>query len=73
MSIFTVFYPYFTRFTPLARLMLSFESTYESNRTYSRIRTINIPADVACGEKLDPEAGTAESGSKGENARKGII
>ena len=53
--------------------MLSFESTYESNRTYPRIRIINYPADIACGEKHDPETGTAESGSKGENASKNVV
>ena len=47
--------------------MLSFGSTYENNRIYSHIRIINHPADITCGEKHDPEAGTAESGSKGKN------
>lgn len=53
--------------------MLSFRGTYESSRTYSRIRIINHSADIARGEKHDPEAGTAESGSKSENARKSTV
>ena len=49
--------------------MLSFESTYESNRTYPHVYS----ADVARSEKQDLEAGTTESGSKGENVAKSVV
>ena len=70
LSILTVFYPFRTVGTIDAFIL---ESIYESNRTYSRIRIINYSAHVTRGEKPDPEAGTTESGSKGEKTAKSII
>ena len=49
--------------------MLPFKDTHESNRTHPNVN----PADVARGEKQDLEAGTTESGSKGENVAKSVV
>ena len=49
--------------------MLSKAGTYENTLFNPDVN----PADVACGEELDPEAGTAESGSKIENAAKSVV
>lgn len=53
--------------------MLPQRSTYENIPSYSAVCPADIPADSARGEKLDPEAGTAESSSKSENTAKSAV
>ena len=68
-AVLSVFRLCFIRFLPSARFMLSKAGTYENTLFNPDVD----PADVARGEEPDPEAGTAESGSKGEDAAKSAV
>ena len=58
------------RFAALARFMLRKEDAYE--KTLSSCPDVH-PAGTACGEKRGTEAGTAESGPKGENVAESAV